>query len=91
MVMLTFFSLVQTEAVPRGLQQPITNFTRPWDDFMVHGVNIPSISREFLLENWSYSQCFQLQLDACYDLSILLNYIELYSLDSSMIIIIMKT
>ena len=23
------------------VQQPITNFTEPWDDFMVHGVNIP--------------------------------------------------
>ena len=37
------FSLVWTEVVPRQVQQPITNFTGPWDDFMVHGVNNPSL------------------------------------------------
>jgi len=28
--------------VPGRVQQPITNFTRPRDDFMVHGINNPS-------------------------------------------------
>ena len=35
------FSLVSTEVVPRQVQQPITNFTGPGDDFMVHSVNSP--------------------------------------------------
>ena len=34
-----YFSLVSTEVILGRIQQPITNFTRPWDDFMVHGVN----------------------------------------------------
>jgi hypothetical protein len=35
------FSLVYIEVDLGQLQQPITNFTWPWDDFMVHGVNGP--------------------------------------------------
>ena len=31
-------SLVQTEVVLGRIQQPIIDFTRPWDDFMVRGV-----------------------------------------------------
>ena len=34
-----FFPLVQTDVVPGRLQHPNTIFTRPWDDFIVHGVN----------------------------------------------------
>jgi hypothetical protein len=41
MVTLTLWFLMQTEVVPGRVQQPITNFTGPWDDFMVHGVNNP--------------------------------------------------
>ena len=36
-----FFPLVETEVVPGWTQQPITDFTWPWDDFMVHDVNSP--------------------------------------------------
>ena len=35
------FSLVQTEVIPGQVQQPTIDFTWPWDDFMVHGVNNP--------------------------------------------------
>ena len=35
------FSLVYTEVVLGRVLQPITNFTGPWDNFMVHGVNKP--------------------------------------------------
>ena len=35
------FSLMQTEVVSGRVQQPIMDFTRPWNDFMVHGVNNP--------------------------------------------------
>ena len=35
------FSLVEIEVVLGRVQQPITNFIRPWDDFMVHGVKHP--------------------------------------------------
>ena len=41
MVTLIFFLLVYTEVVTGWVQQPITDFTRPSDDFMVHGVNNP--------------------------------------------------
>ena len=34
-------SLVYTKVVPWRVQQPITDFTGSWDDFMVHGVNNP--------------------------------------------------
>ena len=46
---LAFFSLV-----PGQVQQPITYFRRPWDDFMVHGVNKPfNGSRDLLhLSAW---------------------------------------
>ena len=43
MVTLTFLSLVWTEVVRGQVQQPITCFTRPWDNFMVHGVNNPLV------------------------------------------------
>ncbi len=43
MVTLTFLSLVWTEVVQGQVQQPITCFTRPWDNFMVHGVNNPLV------------------------------------------------
>ena len=36
--------LILIEAVPGQVQQPITHFTGPWDNFMVHGVNRPLIS-----------------------------------------------
>ena len=48
MVTLIFFSLVYTKVVPRRVPQPITTFTGPWDNFMVHGVNNP------LVLQWSY-------------------------------------
>ena len=35
------FSLMKNKVVMGRVQQPITDFTRPWDDFMVHGVNNP--------------------------------------------------
>jgi hypothetical protein len=44
MVTLNIFSLVETEVVSGQVQQPITNFTWPWDDFMVDGGNNPLIS-----------------------------------------------
>ena len=34
-------SLVWIEVVPRRVQQPITNFAGPWDDFMVYGITSP--------------------------------------------------
>ena len=37
------FSLVSTEVVSQQVQQPITNFTRPWDDFIFHGMNNPLV------------------------------------------------
>ena len=33
------FSFVLSEVVPGRVQQLMTNFTRPLDDFMVHDVN----------------------------------------------------
>ena len=41
MVTLTIFSLVYIKVVPGWVQQPITYFTGPWDNSMVHGVNNP--------------------------------------------------
>ena len=41
MVTLIFFSFMYTEVVTGWVQQPIIDFTRPSDDFMVHGVNNP--------------------------------------------------
>ena len=35
------FPLVQTKVVSERVQQPITYFTGPRDDFMVHDVNNP--------------------------------------------------
>ena len=35
------FPLVWMEVILGRVQQPITNFTRPRDDLMVHGVNNP--------------------------------------------------
>jgi hypothetical protein len=40
MVTLTFFSLVYIFSSGQ-VQQPIIDFTWPWDDFMVYGVNNP--------------------------------------------------
>jgi hypothetical protein len=41
------FSLgVKTKVVPARVQQPITNSTGPWDDFVVNGVNSPSFHEE---------------------------------------------
>jgi len=37
----TSTSWCKPKVVPGRVQQPITNFTRPWDDFMVHDVNNP--------------------------------------------------
>ena len=37
MVTLTFF--LWTKVILGQVQQPLPNFTGPWDDFMVHGVN----------------------------------------------------
>ena len=45
MVTLTIF-LDETEVVPKRVQQPIRDFTRPWDDFMVHGVNNPYLTKD---------------------------------------------
>ena len=45
-------SLVQVEVIPGRIQQPITNFTRPWDDFMVHDVNIPLVMGTY--HCWTY-------------------------------------
>ena len=36
-----FFSLVYMEVFLKRVQQPITNFTDSWDDFMVHGLHNP--------------------------------------------------
>jgi hypothetical protein len=33
------FFLMKTEVIPGRVQQPITYFIRPWNDFMIHGVN----------------------------------------------------
>jgi hypothetical protein len=41
MVTLIIFPSHKPKWVPRQIQQPITNFARPRDDFMVHGVNNP--------------------------------------------------
>ena len=41
MVTLTIFSVMYSEVVMGRVQQPLTIFTEPWDDFMVHGVNNP--------------------------------------------------
>ena len=44
MVTLTFPPWCKRKwSTPEQVQQPITNFTRPRDNFMVHGVNYPSI------------------------------------------------
>ena len=37
------FSLVYTEVVPGRVQQSIIDFTWPWDNFIVHGVNNPLV------------------------------------------------
>jgi hypothetical protein len=39
---------VLTEAIPGQAQHPITHFTRPWDNFMVNGVNNPLRSKKHL-------------------------------------------
>ena len=39
MAYLTFFFLGVNRSGLGEIQQPIKNFTRPWDDFMVHGIN----------------------------------------------------
>jgi len=44
MITLALFSLVEIEVVPGRIQQPITYFKGPWDDFMGYGVNNPSTS-----------------------------------------------
>ena len=43
MVTLTNFSLVSNEVVLGRVQQPIIDFTRPWNNFLVHGVKKPLI------------------------------------------------
>ena len=40
------FPLVQTEVDSGRVQQPITYFTKPWDDFMIHDVVNPLVSKE---------------------------------------------
>ena len=49
------FSLVYTEVVPGRIQHPITYFTRPWDNALVHGVNNPSHK----------PQIYEVQLSCC--------------------------
>ena len=49
-------SLVYTEVNLGQVQQPITNFTRPWDDFMVHGVNNPCVIL-IICTNTSLQKC----------------------------------
>ena len=41
MVTLTYFALLYTEVVLGQIQQSITNFIEPWEDFIIHGVNNP--------------------------------------------------
>jgi len=41
MVTLIIFPSRKPKWAPRQIQQPIINFARPRDDFMVHGVNNP--------------------------------------------------
>ena len=41
MATLIFLPCCKTQMVPGRIQQPATDFTGPWDDFMVHGVNDP--------------------------------------------------
>ena len=35
------FSSVLTKVFLGQVEQPITDFTGPWDDFMIHGLNSP--------------------------------------------------
>jgi hypothetical protein len=50
----TIFSLVYTKVIPERVQQPIVDFTRPWDDFMIHGVKLLNAKRKMskLFEKW---------------------------------------
>ena len=47
-----FFPLVLIKVVLGWVQQPIVDFTRPWDDFMVHGVNNPLEAKAEQLGAW---------------------------------------
>ena len=42
--------------IPERVQHPITDFTGPWDDFMVHGLHSPLAGQdlhiEILLQEW---------------------------------------
>ena len=50
MVAPTFFPWYKPQwSLRRVVQHPITNFTKPWDDFMVHGVNNPLVLKVDLL------------------------------------------
>ena len=51
------FSLIWSEVVMGQVQQPITNFTGPWDDFTVHGCNTLPLRGVLFPRVWSGPKC----------------------------------